>query len=1068
MSEQKLYGQPCADGDRHLACGDPTRATACYTAAFLRDAESTVHHVHSLGESGLASIIAVLEGWCAGHTWVPLQTGTEPAGEAPVSTEIVTDFLLLLNPSNLIASVLRMETLLRNGQHDEAVSRCNALLNAHPNHSLGLLLTRALAWVLTDEHSSNGVVDYLQAFAKRREETLAFVTTEQKADVPRVVHAFKHYLSQREKAAHNDRLLGDCRRFLAAVTAADGATRPRDGGVPCASATRQMEKGRMEDVAGSGAPAGSGLDGSSPRYRTSGLISRAAAHFVMGNRLRRVIRDLSSAFENDPVLARKHFERLFSPAAAASLLEQCKCIIDAQLADYRETVCRRPDLRSDAGADLLVPVLEALQLQINVDAQANRDTRIRLADCRLLTGDVRGSLELCRSLASSDGAAYSNSIMALRAICHLHAGDHGQALADFQAIVEQELPHPDSCVRAMCGRGLLRLLDGQPYLAALDYITASRLRLEETAFFVKAYVPWNQRGLLYKVLQEEGEKMVRKKLCCPLSGAGPRKKTAESGDQGSSNKEKDALGVHYLALLLLELDPTDELSQILYADALYQLGRTEEAHKTLLVSLGKNSWCTSVLARLTLFQLKKGFIYESNQLIKKIIEIGDTSCLLPIMDIFKAEDRDLLQQHCYSIAMSILQSKEGDTYVKEAVAYLSLAIIISGGVDEASLLTRARCYAHLNQKKTAIFDFATILKANPAHVRARCGRAFIYVVLNKQKEAVEDIAAALQTSQELALQEISSLKHEAQNLICSWLYDHCVNALTGIVDAKEKIFTEEHVNLPTIGQSLLLINGKNSTWHIMYIDILIAKEMYEDASKHLQENFGQPPSDIAAMSRYALIQMKMKNAHHAVENLSILAEKRNKDLEFLIKFLDNKQLQTVVQIASQEAIALAKGNQEEKALKYYTLAVLASKNKAKYIRLRAICLTKLKQYERALEDLQEVIKRSINKNSADLVEDYCFMGHIQLLALKNDEACKNYIKALQLDKSLALTSISSKPGQASLSQHFQQSALRYFEQQLYEEAWNLAEYGLIIDESSTELKKLRTRIKREASRCIVH
>lgn len=48
------------------------------------------------------------------------------------------------------------------------------------------------------------------------------------------------------------------------------------------------------------------------------------------------------------------------------------------------------------------------------------------------------------------------------------------------------------------------------------------------------------------------------------------------------------------------------------------------------------------------------------------------------MDIFKEEDRDLLQQHCHTSAMSILQNKEGDTYVKEAVAYLSLAIITSG------------------------------------------------------------------------------------------------------------------------------------------------------------------------------------------------------------------------------------------------------------------------------------------------------------------------------------------------------------------------------------------------------
>ncbi|XP_051894963.1 uncharacterized protein LOC127583233 [Pristis pectinata] len=201
MSEQQLPDRLCTDGDRHLAGGNPTKAAACYSAAFSRDAEAAVRHVQSLGDVGLASIVAVLEGWCAGHTWVPLQVGVEPAGEAPVSAGMAAGFLLLLDPSNLIASVLRVDTLLRSGQHDEAVSRCNALLNAHPKHALGLLLTRALAWVLSDRHSGNGVVDYLQAFAKRREETVAFVTTRQTADLPRIVDAFNHYVSQHQKSA---------------------------------------------------------------------------------------------------------------------------------------------------------------------------------------------------------------------------------------------------------------------------------------------------------------------------------------------------------------------------------------------------------------------------------------------------------------------------------------------------------------------------------------------------------------------------------------------------------------------------------------------------------------------------------------------------------------------------------------------------------------------------------------------------------------------------------------------------------------------------------------------------
>uniref|UniRef100_UPI00398F545B tetratricopeptide repeat protein 34 n=1 Tax=Pristiophorus japonicus TaxID=55135 RepID=UPI00398F545B len=1073
MSKQELPPRLCAEGDQHLASGCPAKATACYTTAFSQSAEATVRHLQCLGERGLCDVVAVLEGWCAGQGWLPIQP---TAGQAPVSAGVAAVFLSTLSPGNLAASMLRMEALLRSGRHQEVVSRCNALLNAHPAHSLALLLTRALAWVLSQRHSGNGVVDYLQAFVKRREETVAFVTTRQKEDLPQIVRAFGDYIALRDGGAQNGRrdnsLLADCRRFLAAVapsdvsahdsSASDCRRSPTALAPPYVSAhraciARLFEQGRFEESA---AKCSAALE--EPEEKASLLIGRAAAHFAMGNRQREVIHDLASAFDSGPGLARKRFEQLFS---AGVVVEQAKRFIEAQLAEYKETVRCRAELRSDGGADLLQPVLEALRLVLHVEPEAKRDLRIRLADCKLLSGDAGGSLQLCQRLLASDRSTYHNTILVLRGFCYLHAGHHTRALEDFQAILEHELPHPGSCVKAMCGRGLVRMLAGSPFLTALDYITASRLRLDEAVLVVKSYVPWNQRGLLYRVLQEEGQKILQKKNPSPSAR---KKRSVEHGNQGYFFKEGDALGVYYLALLLLELDPSDEVSRILSADSLYQLGRTEEAHKALLVSLSKNSQRSSVLARLALLQLKNGLLYDANQLIKKVIEIGDTSCLLPIMDIFKSEDRDLMQRHCHSKAVSILQNKEGDTYVKEAVAYLSLAIISSGGTDEASLLTRARCYAHLNQKKTAIFDFGTILKANPAHVQARCGRAFMYAVLNKQKEAVQDIAVALQTDQKLAIQEISSLKDEAQNLISSWLHDHCINTLTGMAEAKEKVFSEELVNLPAIGQSLLLINGKDSTWHILYVDILIAKEMYDDALKHLQENFGQVPNDLAATARYGLIQMKRRNALLAVQNLSVLAEKDNKDLEFLLQFLDNKPRHHMAQVASQKAGTLAKENQQKKALGYYTLAVLASKNKAKYIRSRAMCLTRLKQYERALKDLREVINRSTSSNSPELVEDYCSTGHIQLLILKDEEACKDYIKALQLDQSVALTNISSKPGRLSLSQHFQRIALRYFEQQLYEEAWNLAEYGLIIDESNTELKKLRAKIKREASGCVVH
>lgn len=76
---------------------------------------------------------------------------------------------------------------------------------------------------------------------------------------------------------------------------------------------------------------------------------------------------------------------------------------------------------------------------------------------------------------------------------------------------------------------------------------------------------------------------------------------------------RDASGVHQLASLLVELDSCDEASQILCADTLYQMDRVEEAHKILLVALSRNPQSSPILARLALLQLKKGFLYDGNQ-----------------------------------------------------------------------------------------------------------------------------------------------------------------------------------------------------------------------------------------------------------------------------------------------------------------------------------------------------------------------------------------------------------------------------------------------------------------------
>lgn len=81
----------------------------------------------------------------------------------------------------------------------------------------------------------------------------------------------------------------------------------------------------------------------------------------------------------------------------------------------------------------------------------------------------------------------------------------------------------------------------------------------------------------------------------------------------SCSLHRDARGVYQLALLLMELDREDEASSLLGADALYLLGRLEDAHKALLLALSRRPQAAPVLVRLALLQLRRGFFYDANQ-----------------------------------------------------------------------------------------------------------------------------------------------------------------------------------------------------------------------------------------------------------------------------------------------------------------------------------------------------------------------------------------------------------------------------------------------------------------------
>ncbi|MEQ2206963.1 hypothetical protein XENOCAPTIV_005414, partial [Xenoophorus captivus] len=518
----------CADGDRFLQNGNLGKATSLYMSAFKTHANSTVSHMRKLERSSLGKVISTLEGWLDSH-------GDNQSVKI-TNKGLVAVFLSTLCPNNLSATVFKMECLLQNGGLgcEEIFARCTALLegkrNLHPEGSTRVLLeiTQALACLFSQPHSSKGLRLYLNAYQSNKLETVSLVQSRQAAHVPKIVKAFKNQLLLIRPciASDNERSVALMDQDKIDVEESSTAVEflmaifPDDREVQEHQAADLFLLGRFVESAEVYSallhqklpldPADQ-LPRDGPERKARLLTCRAAACLSAGGKTAEECTDLGEAFEIHPATARTYFKKLFTDygtgmAARNHLRQQA----ERGLSGFRERVLVRADLRSTEGVELLDPVITALRTLCHLEPDGGgRELRVRLADCLLLRGEHKEALSICSQLAAAQGQqSYQNTVQVLCGYARLLSGDHKGALKDFQAVIEHNTPHPSSCVRALCGRGLLRMMSGSNYLTALDYITASSLDPQETKLTVRCLVPWNFRGLLFTVLLEQGRVML--------------------------------------------------------------------------------------------------------------------------------------------------------------------------------------------------------------------------------------------------------------------------------------------------------------------------------------------------------------------------------------------------------------------------------------------------------------------------------------------------------------------------------------------------------------------------------
>lgn len=547
----------CAKGDEFLEAGELARATTLYTSAFRTHAASTVSHMRKLEKSSLAGVISTLELWLDSH-------GERQPAQG-LNKGLLAVFLSTLCPNNLSATIFKMESLLQSGGHgcEEIFARCTALLEGKRNPPPGgstrvvLEITRALACLLTEPQGVRGLKLYLKAYQQNKCETVALVKSRQKHHLQKIVKAFidqvqlihpsltfdgKPALTANQNGMLDEQACSTVFEFLLHVSPTN--THVQELQAACLFLTGRF--GESTDVY-SGLlrhqqyPKGSDSRTDrpfqhAPERRARLLTGRAAACLSAGGRTAEACRDLGEAFEIHPATARVHFQKLFTDhgtgATARSHLRQQA---ERGLCAYRERVLSRSDLRTTDGVELLDPAVTQFRTLCHLEPDGGgRELRVRLAECLLLRGEHKEALSICSQLAAAQTQqSYQNTVQVLRGYARLLSDDHNGALEDFQAVIEHSAPHPSSCVRALCGRGLLRMIGGLNYLTALDYVTASRLHPQETALTVHCLVPWNYRGLLFRVLLEQGRVM--------LEGSGENKSKFRCRDKSKQTQQEDQL-----------------------------------------------------------------------------------------------------------------------------------------------------------------------------------------------------------------------------------------------------------------------------------------------------------------------------------------------------------------------------------------------------------------------------------------------------------------------------------------------------------------------------------------------
>lgn len=533
---------------------------------------------------------------------------------------------------------------------------------------------------------------------------------------------------------------------------------------------------------------------------------------------------------------------------------------------------------------------------------------------------------------------------------------------------------------------------------------------------------------------------------------------------GMKSKNKSKLIIS-LCDILVSMSPGKIDHYVLYSDVLVAMDMPDEA-QAIMLRMVKNSpnECLPVI-HLAALRLKLGNTELAMEGFCSVLREIDEESLAAEISEFPKKERAQISREAHTRGLTL----SGEEKHCEAIDCFGVAIAAASCDAPDSFLARARCLVQLQHYLKAISDFTAVLKRTPSCVEARCGRACVYVRLQEHLAASRDVLFSLHTNIPATTRFLSALPELRLRMMLFTLEKYLQVAFVYCGKNGDLASTIQEDSSVTCGESLLLLSNlllslcpDNPKFLSISGDAFIVHKRYPEAITQLRAAQKLSPLDVSITARISLLLTKVDENDEAMHELSKLAEDWEA-LAFCVQAMDETAKCKLAHSSFNQGELLRKREQNGEALKFYSIAVVASGCRdAGILRARGKCLETLQEYTRAIRDFSAVLALP-----NPLISDFCARAVAYMMDEDDDKACRDFISALERDANAARNLIASRPGNDSALGMFLTSARIAHARKDYKKAHSICEYGLMLDENEADLLALKVKCENHMEKCIL-